>query len=136
MTTQSDTMTRVAMLLSRVAVENKNFPHPYYPMAAAIINKKGKIISIGSNHMKSHPFQEKMSQNYSSEKMFLHAETDALLKAKLNVPEDAAVCVVRMGKSGMRLARPCPICMQMLKGVGINNLFYSDNDGNIVYEEI
>ena len=95
----------------------------------AVLLKKSKVIATAVNlQKKSHPFQAKLAKKVGLyQKIYLHAEIAALIKAK----EDADTIVVsRVDKHGkLRMAKPCPICALALEEAGITNIYYTTNDG-------
>ena len=101
----------------------------------AAITKKGDIIGVGKNSLKSHPFQARYSRN--DESIYLHAETAALLDA-INKGEDPAGGVMhvirRMRDDTLGLARPCQGCMKALAAYGIDRVVYSNEVGSFSVE--
>lgn len=95
----------------------------------AILLKNNKIISIGVNKdKKTHPLQASLAERVGlREKIYLHAEISALVKAK---KECDTIVVARVNPQGkLRMAKPCPICEMALKQAGITNIYYSTDDG-------
>ena len=99
--------------------------------------KKNEVISIATNHdCKSHPIQARWGEKVGlREKIFLHAEIAALIKAR----DDAdKIIVVRLGgHSGneLRMAKPCPICEAFyLRHSGISDVYYSVSHNKFTYE--
>ena len=96
-------------------------------VAAVCSDKKGRIISIGVNsYKKSHPlmvyFAKKAQE--TEEKCFLHAELNAVLKARGKPIFKISIArALKNGEPG--LAKPCPICTEMLKAFGIENIEYT-----------
>jgi tRNA(Arg) A34 adenosine deaminase TadA len=65
---------------------------------------------------------------------YLHAEIGALVKSKAKAE---SIMVVRSTRKGFtKCARPCDICMMALREAGVKMIYYSDNEGNIVIEEV
>jgi len=104
--------------------------HPKFPMAAAVV-KKNRIIGIGWNRMKSHPFQAKFGKNQDA--IFLHAEIHAIKNAikdhSLDELRGARMIVLRKTARGYGLAKPCIGCMRALVEFGIETVHYSTSDG-------
>ena len=45
--------------------------------------------------------------------------------------------VIRINKQGdLVSSRPCYNCLEMMKAVNIKKVYYSDNDGNIICENV
>ena len=104
-------------------------------MVAALTTRKGEVIGLGRNSMKSHPFQAKYSKN--SESIYLHAETAALLDAINNGtdPSGATMHVIRKLRDGtLGLARPCQGCMRALAAYGVDRVVYSNEVGSYSVE--
>lgn len=95
----------------------------------AVLLKKTKIITTAVNlEKKSHPIQAKFAKRVGlAPKVFLHAEVHSLIKAR----DDAdTIIVARVDKHGkLRNSRPCPICSLALEESGVNNVYYSTDDG-------
>lgn len=95
----------------------------------AVLLKKSKVIATAVNlEKKSHPFQAKLAKRVGlCEKIYLHAEVSALIKAR----EDAdTIIVARIDKQGkLRNSKPCPICSFALEQQGIQNIYYTTNEG-------
>ena len=97
----------------------------------AILIHKNKVVAHGVNQdTKSHPLQARLAEMVGlSEKIYLHAEISALVKCRSDVD---TIVVARLGGHGgdqLRNAKPCPICALALKEAGIQNVYYSSDDG-------
>lgn len=101
-------------------------------LAAAVLYK-GKIISIGFNQMKTHPFAVEYAKN--DEAIYLHAETDAIYKAKKKLTEQelrkATLIIVRAkndinSNKHFGLAKPCPGCARCIEDHKIKTVIYTD----------
>jgi deoxycytidylate deaminase len=107
----------------------------------AIIIKRRRVIAASSNYdYKTHPIQSwwahKTAEIYGepfSQRIYLHAEIGALIKAKENA-DTIVICRVG-GHSGreLRNARPCVICEGFIRHSGIGHIHYSTNQG-FLYE--
>lgn len=95
----------------------------FIPKVGAVIFNKGEFISFGHNYAnrsikKHHP-------KYRKSKYSLHAEVNAIIKAKTDL-NGKSILVIRINnKDQFRLARPCKHCMEYLKYAGIKNCYYS-----------
>lgn len=90
-------------------------------ITAILYDKKGRILSIGKNsYIKTHPLQAKSAHAVGEDyKIFLHAEIDALVKAK-NWDKAHKLVITRFTKDGApALAKPCKICQHAIKMAGI-----------------
>ena len=97
----------------------------------AVLLHKNKVITQGVNQdTKTHPFQAKLAEMVGlDEKIYLHAEIAALVRCK---GEADTIVVARLGGHygyELRNAKPCPICSLALKEAGIENVYYSTDDG-------
>ncbi len=119
----------------RMAVEVAE-SSPSKKKVGAVLMSKNKVITTATNHdCKSHPLQAKWAERVGlSEKIYLHAEMSAMIKAR----DDAdKIVVVRLGGfSGheLRQSRPCPICEAYLKHSGVNHIYYSTGNNKFTYE--
>lgn len=104
-------------------------------LAAAIVYR-GRIISVGINQYKTHPFAVEYAKNPSA--IFLHAETDAIFKAKKKLTEKqlrkSILYVVRVKYDDMhkrKLAfgnsKPCEGCSRCIEDHGIKMVAYTEN---------
>ena len=107
-------------------------------IAAVCTDKKGKILSYGTNsYSKSHPLMVYFAKkvNESEEKCFIHAELNAVLKAR-NKPI-YKISIARALKTGQPgLAKPCPICEEMLKAFDVQIIEYTTGDPNEIQGNI
>lgn len=105
-----------------------------YKLGAVLISK-GKIISKGYNSTKTHPEQKKYNElrtniNLDKANHYLHAEFDAIRKAKNTSLKNAELYIYHINRNGeQKLARPCAGCMNAIKEHGIKVIHYSTPDG-------
>ena len=110
-------------------------------LAAAIVYR-GRIISIGTNQDKTHPFAAEYSRHPDA--IYLHAETDAIFKAKKRLTarelSRSTLVIVRMKleklpskskavkyKQMFGLSKPCPGCADCIGAHGIKTLIYTED---------
>lgn len=105
-------------------------------VVAALVYKN-RIMTIGYNSTKTHPFATKYAKNEHA--IFIHAETDAIRKAKHFMTEqDIAKCtlvVVRVRTTNEEfpiskqevfgMAKPCPGCQRCIEDFGIKRVVYT-----------
>ena len=104
---------------------------------AAAVVYKGKIISIGTNQNKTHPYAVKYQKNEMANT--LHAEVDAIYKAKKRLKDHelkkATLIVVRAKTTVTRgskehdhfgFSKPCKGCTECIKDHGIGKVVYTD----------
>ena len=93
-------------------------------ITAIIYDKKGRVLSIGKNsYVKTHPKQAKHAQKVGlPEKIFLHAEMDAIIKCR-DLRRAHKIVVARVTRSGKYgNAKPCQVCRSAIKEANINNV--------------
>ena len=94
-------------------------------VVAKCFNKKGRLLSVGENsYIKTHPWQARLAKKLGfPAKQYLHAEIQALLRARTKVHK---ISVVRINKQGKyRMAKPCPICEEAIRVSGVKIVEYS-----------
>ena len=107
---------------------------------AAAVVYRNKIVSIGYNRNKSHPFQAKYAKN--PEAIYLHAEVHAIKNAlrELSVEElkntELYISRVKKPQAGDNhfvwgLSKPCSGCERAIAEFGIKRTIYTcDEVGN------
>lgn len=104
---------------------------------AVCYNKHGNVISKGTNsYTKTHPLQKYFAKRMGCYgKEYLHAEIDAIIKAKGQ--PITSLFVTRINNNGnFRLSKPCPICMEACKAFGIKKVGFTNNEGKAVWQEL
>lgn len=96
----------------------------------AVVFKGKRIISSGHNGVRSSAISNKYKEFYNS----LHAEQMAVMNISWSRLKGCSILVLRMSKSKEILgnAKPCPMCQKLLKTIGINDIYYSNKNGEIV----
>lgn len=90
-----------------------------YRVSAIVLDKRDRVIATGVNsYEKTHPLQARLSKKIGlHEKVYLHAEIDALIKCRR---QGYKIYVCRIDHEGNTLmAKPCPICEMAIKEAGI-----------------
>jgi deoxycytidylate deaminase len=98
-----------------------------HSLTAFIKDKKGNILSIGqNNYVKTHPYQALCASRAGMpEKIYLHAEIDAIVKCK-DISKAHSIHIFRKGKSGnYLLAAPCKICKTAIDKTPIKKVFHT-----------
>jgi deoxycytidylate deaminase len=99
----------------------------------AILTIKNRIISVGMNQNRTHPFQAKYSKN--SKAIFLHAENCAINLVKDLDLSKATLYVARAKRFYVAspfilgLAKPCEGCQKSIKRFGIKRIIYTIEKG-------
>src|ERR1035437_3340786 len=123
---------RVAQTLLTIAeaqVPVRRFKH-----TAALVHK-GRVISIGFNSLKSHPFQVKYGRNKDS--IYFHAEVDAIKNALKNysvefLQHTTLISVRKKPDSSVGIAKPCSGCERCIAEFGIKEVYWTDEFGRLV----
>lgn len=97
----------------------------------AVLLRKNKVITTATNlQHKSHPLQAQLAERVGlKEKIYLHAEINALIKAREDVD---TIVVARIGghfHNELRNSKPCPICRMALEMNNVRRIIYSTDDG-------
>lgn len=123
-------------LLSKIA---SNQPYAGNARIAAAVVYKNTVIAVGSNKIKTHPFQAKFGKNGNS--IHLHAEIDAIKNALRILSEKELsratlyICRVKYfdekkKKQIFGLSKPCDGCKRAIATFNIKKVVYSlDNEG-------
>lgn len=93
-------------------------------VTAIIYDKKGRVLSVGKNsYVKTHPTQARHANKVGlPEKVFLHAEVDAIVRCR-DLSRAARIVVTRVTKKGHYAnAKPCPVCESAIREAGIKNV--------------
>jgi hypothetical protein len=96
-------------------------------MVSVITDKRGKILSIASNdYKKSSPRMLNYSLAVGEEfKQYWHSECRAISKLPYT-SKPYKITIVRINKVGnLMLSKPCNICSNIIKNVGIKVIEYS-----------
>lgn len=107
-------------------------------IAAAVV-RRGKVISYGYNHKKTHPFQTRFCKNPHA--VFFHAEVHAIKNALKSVDvEDLSKCelyIVRAKRDKANrkwitgMSKPCSGCQKCIDLFDLKSVYYSI-EGEIV----
>lgn len=102
-----------------------------YEITAIIRDKHGHIISRANNsYVKTHPMQARLAEKVGREKkIYLHAEVLAILRAGYQIERAYSIEVYRFDSEGKpRLAKPCPICMELIRTTPIKQIIFTVDD--------
>lgn len=103
-------------------------PRKRHQLTATIYDKRGKIVAVGhNNYNKTHPYQAcKAQQAGLPQKIYLHAEIDAIIKALRSGVDLHKISIERYDKLGQpRDAMPCPVCQIAIREAGIKFIEYT-----------
>lgn len=117
------------VLTKLLVYANKNFNGQPYFVAAAALDKKGRIIAIGQNsYVKSHPLMRRYGLN--KDQIFLHAEVSALVKTRRKAH---TLVVARVNKKGnFAMAKPCKVCQLAINSAKLEHVYYTNKEGNLI----
>tara|TARA_Y100001937_G_scaffold56690_2_gene77883 strand:- start:118 stop:483 length:366 start_codon:yes stop_codon:yes gene_type:complete len=89
----------------------------------SLIIHKNNVISVGTNHFKTHPKAKEIGYRYDE----VHSELDALLRCKQR--GGLTLVNVRFNRFGdMRIARPCRLCMPWCKMM-FDKIYFTTPEG-------
>jgi deoxycytidylate deaminase len=114
-------------ILKKAIDEAKKSEHKHR-IGAVIFNKK-IVYSTGRNF----PCKavKHLHPKYTKYPDSIHAEIDAIIKARKDVT-NCSILVIRINKKEeIRYCFPCKYCIKYLKYVGIKNIYYSTNEDTI-----
>lgn len=99
---------------------------------AACIIRKGELLSIGHNQLKTHPMMLRFSGN--TNKVHLHAEIHAILNAirkyGVDILDGSDLYVLRLGKRNqIAYSKPCETCQKAIDAFGLNS-YWTENEDN------
>lgn len=96
----------------------------------AVVFSGKRIISSGHNGIRSSSIHKKYKVYENS----LHAEQSALLGADWRKLKNCSILVMKCSKTTKQIsnAKPCIFCMSMLKHIGIKDIYYSNEHGEII----
>lgn len=96
-----------------------------YEITALAYDKRGRLLSVGKNsYVKTHPLQRKYGMLVGRPKaIYMHAELDALLKARGPVHK---LVVMRYDTDGKPApAAPCATCQRAIADFGVKEVEHS-----------
>ena len=107
-------------------------PYPKIKIGCCII-KKNRILSVGTNLVKSHPMQKELNRyreiDVNRIHNNIHAEVETIIKCSQDLT-NAVLYTYREDTHGhIRKSRPCPACMELLRRHGIKEIHYTTDDG-------
>ena len=102
--------------------------YPPHKLGAVVV-RKNSIVGIGFNKTKTHP---KAKTRFKT----IHAEMAAILNCQQEDLSGCSIYVYRETKDKqLALAKPCECCLELIRQVGIKDIYYTDTDG-FKYERI
>ena len=102
----------------------------------AVIVKGGSVVSFGFNKANHCQFGKRFRQADKGHAT-QHAEISAILGLPRSATQGADVYVVRINNDcDWRMSKPCPMCEQALKFVGVKRVFYTTGDKHYDYHRV
>jgi tRNA(Arg) A34 adenosine deaminase TadA len=103
-----------------------------YIVGSIALNEKGKKVAVAFNsYTKTHPRMKELGKKvHKEDKVYLHAEIGALIKAKGKAKK--LVVARLLADNTFAISKPCPICMEAIRQAEIDEVYYTDNTGNLV----
>lgn len=93
-----------------------------HKLTALAYDKRGRLLAVGRNsYIKTHPLMAHYGRKSGRvNKIYLHAELDALVKARGRVHK---LVVMRYNQQGQPvLAKPCPACQLAIADFGVTHV--------------
>lgn len=95
----------------------------------AILAKYGNVLNASHNKNKTCSFGSRFRAPNKG-RATLHAELGAILNMPRHSTEGADIYVVRVNREGeLRNSKPCSMCYEAMKFVGIKRVYYSNENG-------
>jgi len=114
-----------AVLFLKKCAMNSNMVHKH----GACLLRGDKIVAVGVNKY--------LGINGGKIKMSVHAELDAIRYVRMpRYLKGMDILIIRVGKTTLQNSRPCNSCIDKLRQRGIRRAYYSNSNGDIVYELI
>lgn len=118
-------------VLKRAILEANKSTYEY--RIGAVVFKGKRIFGSGHNGIRS----SSISMKYKNWEESLHAEQSALLNLDWSKLKGCSILVYRTNRSGkIGMAKPCPMCSKLIKYVGIKNIYYTNENGEIILEKV
>ena len=115
--------------LLREATKNKPV---FRARVVAAVVYRGKIIAIGKNQNKTHPEAAKYCKHEDA--IFLHAEVDAINRAKKKMPclSKTQIFVLRIRQDGtVGNSLPCLGCASCIEEHKVSQINYTNEEGEL-----
>ena len=94
----------------------------------AVLYKSKTVYSARCNQLKTHPLLAPYTKW-----PFLHAESSCIIHHGIDHCSGLDLLGVRLTPSGkLTMAKPCPTCESFMQDAGIRNVYYSNQEGEVV----
>ena len=102
----------------------------------AVVVKGGSVVSFGFNKSNHCQFGQRF-RHMDKGPATQHAEISAILGLPRSATQGADIYVVRINNDcDWRMSKPCPMCEQALKFVGVKRVFYTTGDKHYDYHRV
>jgi tRNA(Arg) A34 adenosine deaminase TadA len=102
----------------------------------AVVVKGGSVVSFGFNKSNHCQFGQRF-RHMDKGPATQHAEISAILGLPRSATQGADVYVVRINNDcDWRMSKPCPMCEQALRFVGVKRVFYTTGDKHYDYHRV
>lgn len=120
----SRTDLRYLTLAARAAdTQSRNSPIEQRHQLGAVAVRGGSLLAVGANKIRNIPSARVPRAAWST-----HAEASCL--RQISDPRGVTLYIARVTKQGKtRLARPCPLCWNMIYNMGVTKIVYTTNEG-------
>lgn len=117
-------------IIKKAINESKKSNLPIFKVGAVVF-KGNRILGYGHNRK---GFCGKINPKYRNPYDSIHAEQSAIFSVKnWSKLKGTSILVIRLTRSNMlSMARPCDICFDIIKHVGIKEIYYSNHEGEII----
>jgi len=100
----------------------------YTQRHGAVLVKGSNVVNVSCNKNKFSSFALKF-RRYNKDYATVHAELGSVLNVERSNTEGATVYVVRTNNQDeLRLSKPCDMCEEAMRWVGIKKVIYSTSD--------
>tara|TARA_Y100000296_G_scaffold87192_1_gene130465 strand:+ start:1676 stop:2080 length:405 start_codon:yes stop_codon:yes gene_type:complete len=118
---------RLIELSKRVAEDSAA---PDYRHGAVLV-KGGSVLSVATNKNSHARFGKKFRKRDCGHATH-HAELGCILGLDRSATRGSDLYVVRIGKGGeLRMSKPCEMCEQVLRHVGVKRVYYSISENKL-----
>ena len=123
----------IGILNSAIEAARKSIMYPY--KVGCVCFKGKRILSTGFNQKRT---SKGIPNKYKKYVETLHAEHHAIMKVKdKELLTGASILIIRITHGGrLSMARPCENCMASIIHFNFKNIYYSNENGEIIMEKI
>lgn len=125
---------KISKIIKIAQKESLRSPHDKFQLGAVLFHQNKIISKAFNNPHKSHPYILSHKEEW---RRGIHAEMSAIFKVQhKNNLQGTTMMIFRQCKNGdLANARPCELCLQLIKSFGIKTIVYTTKNG-IIKEKI